>query len=472
MAELRRLSMPAGEARRLAAAAERARAPEVDWCIAQIDTREDVFWLYVIPRLRLAHAAHPALPDRLRTLAAPRLFGLGGASLLRLRANLALLWLGVDAGLGPVVQAIEGRDAGLRSAALAGLSMYRDDLRLPDRYYEALFACCRRVADSTEGLERERVTGALFNWPVPALVPAMRAYLGSMVGSMDATAHGRARQRASLWLLGQGCESEARPYVAELLAAPFPQDAQERKRWHEDVKTLMRAMTDYHARAGSPEARARAAATVLILVDRLVGAAGVEGEPDIDARWFGVSAALSAVAADIPPSAHPLLARWAAAHAPGSSYRAHAFAHYASIAGAAAVEMLVQELMRTGIDLQAPLARTLRAQTPPARYPELAPILRAVRRGAAAGNRIVWPFVRTGDAGRARGGAGPMRSCRRRPRGGAAGRTGTGAGARSAMGAGRPHAAAHCGNAGGGRRHRPAGARRMALLRRRRQPGA
>lgn len=83
-------------------------------CCAGIKDNSEVVWRYFIPRLRHAYSVYPEVAERMRALAArPQTrFGWRGSAsdanrLLRLRANLALLWLGVDAGLGPVVEAIE-----------------------------------------------------------------------------------------------------------------------------------------------------------------------------------------------------------------------------------------------------------------------------------------------------------------------------------------------------------------------------
>lgn len=368
MAEFQRLSMHTDEARRLAAAAGRVRVDGVDQYVSRLLDDREAVWADLIPRLRREHAVFPEVAECLGALAAaPVVPGTDAAA--RLRANLALLALGMDAGLGPVVEAIEGSDERLRSTALAGIPDYQPHLRWPDRYYAAVCASCERILDSTGGEDRVRALRILFHLPIPALADAMR---GHLAGACDLR-----RRRAALWLLCQRYDGEARTCISRAIAKALPRDRQARAGWYRAVEDLMRETAHCYQQTQSPATRTWAAATVLILLDRLVGAARITGEPDIRIRWFLVSGVLATIKDDIPVSAHPLLARWAQAHRPGKWQRASAFAQYASHAGAAAVPILLGELERGDIGNQAILVRKLRTLAPASDYPTLAPVLRA-----------------------------------------------------------------------------------------------
>jgi hypothetical protein len=381
MADFAALPMNADEARALAAAELRVDVPGADWCLAQLQDTRDLAWPWLVRQLRLAHAVHPDVVARLHQLAAPpkkllgiRMPGARRQDMLRLRANLALLWLAEDAGLDGVVQAIEGNDADLRSAALRAISACNWDLRWPDRYYEALFDSCQRIFDDTSGDDRMYVVGAMFEKPVPALAEAMRGYLANAPDF---------RQRlAAVWLLRQGHEDEVRGYFDAIAAAAFPALAEQRTAWYREVDELLREMKQHAARAPSQASLSWTSTTVLALIDALVSAAQVDGEPGIDERWYIVADSLHAVSAQLTPAAMPLLARWAKAHRPGGGRRDHALARYASYAGEAAfddaVDTWLEDLPGADLERQGGMARLLMAFAPASRYAALAPVLRTL----------------------------------------------------------------------------------------------
>ncbi len=376
MPMFRPLSISATEARKLAAATGLPAANNIDWCIAGLNDTE-LNWRWFVPSLRDSHMVHRELANRVLELAVSPAASSAAAArssispaLLRLRAGLALLWLDNNAGLDIVLEAIDGSDSQLRSAALQGIAEFSFDVSWTDHAYKALFDSCHRIFDSASGSDCMNIVSAMFDRPLPALAGAMREVFDS--------ARDFRRHRAAMWLLNQGHHAALASYVAEVVNAPLPASRADRKSWYESVQNLMRQMKDSYANLSLPESRAWVAATVLALLDSVICAAQVETEAGIGVSTTDIWFALHTVAKDIPPEAIPLLERWVQMQRPGSQDRVRALGTYSRHAGEAAVDVLLAELTHYELNQQGSIAGFLTTIAPASRYAELAPTVRVL----------------------------------------------------------------------------------------------
>lgn len=373
MPNFRKLPIDAGRVRGLVAENAHPSIPDAAWCVRQLEETSDLYWTALIPYLRQAGSAYPEVAVTLHAL----MLAPATPDLLRVRAGLALLWLGEKIGMDCVNIALEGADPELRCAALEGISALQEDHAWPDHFYVSLFESCQRIFDSTVDMQRTHIVSAMFDRPALVLAPFMRQYV--------ATATDFRRTRGADWLMLYGEETDLGPYVEKIRDAPFPAGIEERQAWYSAAHALMTQMKAYHGRVTRPQARAWATSTVLAMLKRMCDLPPPEPEDDVPwyqkkkpvgVRWDGVVGVLHAIAADIGPESFPLLARWAASQTSDGWAREHAFAFYAGHAGEAAVDVLLEELTQTSGNGKGYIARQLMAVAPISRYADLTPMVR------------------------------------------------------------------------------------------------
>lgn len=367
------LSMTPDEAMKLAEDAELAQAKSVDYCLESLeDIRGGVRWL--IPDFSLTQRAFGSLITRLCDEAKLS----NGAR--RIHIAIILMAFSEDSGLAIILQALEGTNEELRGEAIVQLS-YSVGQKWPVHYYEKILGSCQIVLEKVPGRELEDLNRFCFAQPgyrvqlfqssIPVISAFVRRYLDE--------AKDYKRRLAATWFLCQGKDDGACQYVDDFISAKFSSEMSAGREWLKAATDVLRALKGYCVNTQLVEEKNWSIQSSILVVEQISILTAKPGMPHIKSYWDDIATAFYGVAvADFPKAGAALLRDIVINRLPGEWIQERALASYAYLAGAVAVDDLLNYMLTVSLRSQGMVARTLMVIAPNSRYLELAIHLRKI----------------------------------------------------------------------------------------------